>query len=217
MKETDLYEPIKQFLESLGYTVKGEIGAIDIFAMKNEQSMAIELKTQITLKLIYQAVERQKIADDVYIAIPKTALKSHRNNYRSFILLLRRLGLGLMIVQNDFVHIICDPADYDLELSKKRNKNKHIQLTKEFKNRNNDLNIGGSRGKRFTVYREKAILIAKALNEVEVMSPKQIKEKTLVLETTSILQKNYYGWFSRIDRGQYTLTGKGKEEVQTYE
>ncbi|MBU1092824.1 MAG: hypothetical protein KKH01_00030 [Firmicutes bacterium] len=217
MKETDLYEPIKQFLESLGYTVKGEIGAIDIFAMKNEQSIAIELKTQITLKLIYQAVERQKIADDVYIAIPKTALKSHRANYRSFILLLRRLGLGLMLVQNDLVSIISDPAEYDLELSKKRNKKKHIQVTNEFKNRNNDLNIGGSKGKRLTVYREKTILLAKVLNEVEVMSPKQIKEKTLVLETASILQKNYYGWFCRVNRGQYTLTDKGKEEMRNYE
>ncbi len=213
MKETELYAPIKYFLESLGYTVKGEVGAIDVFAMKKEESIAVELKNQITLKLIYQAIDRQKIADDVYIAIPKLALKSHQTNYRSFILLLRRLGIGLMVIQNDMVNIVIDPSQYDLELSKKRNKKKHINLINEFKNRNNDSNIGGSKGKRLTVYREKAIIVAKVLFEGEIMSPKQIKDMTGIIETSSIMQKNYYNWFNRVSHGRYELTENGKIEI----
>lgn len=213
MKETELYEPIKVYLEKLGYIVKGEVGAIDIFAMKDEQSIAIELKNQITLKLIYQAIERQKIADDVYIAVPKSALKSHQINYRSFILLLKRLSLGLIIVQNDSISVLLDPSEYDLELSKKRNKKKHIKLIKEFKNRSSDLNIGGSRGKKMTVYREKTILIAQTIQEYKILSPKLIKEMTGIAETPSILQKNYYGWFYRVRQGLYALTDQGILEI----
>ncbi|MCF7930586.1 MAG: hypothetical protein K9L02_03640 [Acholeplasmataceae bacterium] len=214
MKETDLYEPIKVYLESLGYTVKGEVGAIDVFAMKNEESIAIELKNQITLKLIYQAIERQKIADDVYIAIPNKAIKSHQANYRSFMLLLRRLSIGLIVVQDHTASVLLDPADYDLDLSKKRNKKKHSKLVKEFSNRNNDLNIGGSKGKRMTVYKEKAILIAQTIHDYKILSPKIVKEMTGVIETSSILQKNYYGWFYRVRQGLYALTDQGISEIE---
>lgn len=217
MKETELYEPIKTYLESFGYTVKGEVGAIDVFAMKKEESIAVELKTQITLKLIYQAIERQKLADDVYIALPKSALKSHQINYRSFILLLRRLSIGLIVVHNHSISVVVDPKEYDLEMSKKRNKKKHSKLIEEFINRNNDLNIGGSRGKRLTVYREKVILVAKAVFEYKILSPKQIKELTGITEAPSILQKNYYGWFYRVRQGQYELTDKGKLEIESFE
>lgn len=216
MKETELYEPIKTYLESLGYIVKGEVGAIDVFAMKKEDSIAVELKKQITLKLIYQAIERQKLADDVYIAIPKSALKSHQTNYRSFILLLRRLSIGLMVVQNNIVNVMIDPSEYDLEMSKKRNKKKHVKLIEEFKNRSSDTNIGGSRGKKMTVYREKAILVAKTINEYKILSPKQIKEITGVAETSSILQKNYYDWFYRVRQGLYALSEKGILEIDSF-
>ncbi|MBU1142504.1 MAG: hypothetical protein KKH92_02545, partial [Firmicutes bacterium] len=106
MLETELFQPIKEFLENQGYQVKGEIGAIDCFAMKNNESIAVELKTSITLKLIYQAVERQKIADSVYVAIPKSAIASHRSQYKSFLLLLRRLSVGLLIVSSSGVEVL---------------------------------------------------------------------------------------------------------------
>jgi len=211
MRETELYEPIKIYLESIGYAVKAEVGAVDVFAMKHEQSIAIELKTQINLKLIYQAVERQKVCDDVYIAIPKSAMKSHQNSYRSFMLLLRRLSIGLIVVHDNIAEVMLDPSDYNLSASKNRNKKKHAKLIKEFSHRKNDLNIGGTKGQRFTAYREKAILIAQTLS-LGVLSPKTIKQITKVEETASILQKNYYGWFERVSRGQYTLTEKGIKE-----
>lgn len=214
MKETELYEPIKAYLESLGYIVKGEVGAIDVFAMKDEESIAIELKNQITLKLIYQAIERQKIADDVYIAVPKSAIKSHQVSYRSFILLLKRLSVGLMVVQNNSVSVLLDPSEYHLELSKNRNKKKHSKLVNEFKNRNNDVNIGGSKGKKMTVYREKAILIAQTIHDYKMLSPKLIKEMTGISETPSIVQKNYYGWFYRVRQGLYALTEQGIQEIE---
>ena len=208
MKETELYTPVKQYLESIGFSVKGEIGAVDVFAMKGEQSIAVELKNQISLKLIYQAIERQKVCDDVYIAIPKKAMKSHQSNYRSFMLLLRRLSIGLMLINGEQVTILLDPSDYNLTASKNRNKKKQLRLINEFNNRKNDLNVGGTRGQKLTAYREKAIKIAQTL-KLGTLPLKTIKQMTGVEETSSILQKNYYGWFFRVERGQYALTDKG--------
>ena len=37
MRETDLYEPIKQLLESQGYEVKGEVGPADVVAVRGEE------------------------------------------------------------------------------------------------------------------------------------------------------------------------------------
>ncbi|MFH0767864.1 MAG: DUF2161 family putative PD-(D/E)XK-type phosphodiesterase, partial [Bacillota bacterium] len=66
------------------------------------------------------------------------------------------------------------------------------------------------------VYREKAIKIANAIEKYGTLSPKSIKEMTLVIETASILQKNYYGWFTHISRGQYGLSESGLKEIRKY-
>lgn len=58
MEEKELYLPVKTFLENKGYQVKAEVKDIDVFAVKEHHSIAVELKTKITLKLIYQAIER---------------------------------------------------------------------------------------------------------------------------------------------------------------
>lgn len=216
MKETELFNPIKRYLEIQGFDVQGEVGAIDILAMKGESTVAIELKSKISLKLIYQAIERQKIVDDVYIAIPKIALKSHHSSIKFFYLLLKRLSIGLLIVDSDQVNVVIDVNDYDLLLSKKRNQKKRTKILNEFKNRENNINIGGSKGKKVTVYREKSIKIAAVIQAYGVLSPKMIKEITHIDETSSILQKNYYGWFVRIRRGLYTLSDDASTYIMEY-
>ncbi|MDO9629015.1 MAG: DUF2161 family putative PD-(D/E)XK-type phosphodiesterase [Acholeplasmataceae bacterium] len=213
MLETELFLPIKELLENQGYQVKGEIGAIDILAVKDEEVVAIELKTSITLKLIYQAIERQKIADIVYIAIPKSATVSHQNNIRSFHLLLRRLSIGLMVISKQGVEISLDAKDYDLNQSRNKNKKTKNKLLSEFKNRSSNKNLGGMRGKKMTFYREQALEILKVLHAHPGISPKEIKILTTNPNVSSILQKNYYGWFHRIERGSYTLSEKGIQEI----
>lgn len=215
MLETELFQPIKEFLENQGYQVKGEIGAIDCFAMKNNESIAVELKTSITLKLIYQAVERQKIADSVYVAIPKSAIASHRSQYKSFLLLLRRLSVGLLIVSSSGVEVLLDAKDYDLNQSRNRNKQHKHQLISEFNHRKSNANLGGMKGKKITFYKEQAIEILKVIHAHPGISPKEIKVLTDIKNIASILQKNYYGWFHRLDRGSYVLSDKGIEEIKT--
>ena len=46
MRETELYPPIKALFEAQGYTVKGEVGAADVVAMRgDEPAVIVELKT----------------------------------------------------------------------------------------------------------------------------------------------------------------------------
>ena len=214
MQETELFKPIESYLITQGYTVRGEIGSMDVFAMKGEHSIAVELKTSISLKLIYQAVERQKIADAVYIAVPKSAIKSHRDSYPSFILLLKRLSIGLLIIYADQVEVVLDAKEFDLSLSRKRNTAKKTKLIHEFTHLKQNVNIGGLRGKKMTLYKEKVIKIANVLLENPVLSPKQIKNYTQIEEVSSILQKNYYGWFMKHARGLYGLSELGVKEIE---
>lgn len=213
MKETELYNPVKEFLEKLGFSVKGEIGEVDVFAMNGEISIAVELKLNISLKLIYQAIQRQKIADYVYIAVPKRAIKSHKNNYKSLKLLLKRLSIGLIIVEQSLIKVVIEARDYDLAISKNKSKKK-TKILKEFTNRKNTLNIGGSNGKKITAYREKVIKIALIMQDNEIYSPLFLRKKTEIVETAAILQKNYYKWFIRVKRGQYVLSEVAKIELK---
>ena len=69
--EEDLYDPVKDFLLQKGYKVNGEVKDCDVTAMKDESLIVVELKKNLSVTLISQAVKRQKVADSVYIAIPK--------------------------------------------------------------------------------------------------------------------------------------------------
>lgn len=214
MEEKSLFEPIKRLLEDQGFIVKGEVKDIDMLALKDEIMLAVELKTNITLKLIYQAIERFKICDKVYLGIPNEAMKSHHKSLKSFLLLLRRLNLGLIIVKNGFAEVYLDALDYDVIKSKERNQRKKRKALNEFKLRENTHVLGGSKGVRMTHYREQVMKIAFTLNQLKIAAPKDIKLETQIDKTYSILHKNYYGWFERVERGKYQLSSLGKTEVE---
>lgn len=213
MEEKALFSPIKYLLEDKGFLVKGEINDIDILALKDDLMLAVELKTKITLKLIYQAIERFKVCEKVYLGVPFEAIKSHQKNMKSFNLLLRRLNLGLIVVKNGVAEVYLDALDYDVVKSKERNKRKKMKALNEFKLREDTRVLGGSKGIRMTFYREQVIKIAQTLQKLSIASPKTLKIETQIENTYSIIQKNYYGWFERVERGKYQLSKLGCDEV----
>ena len=123
MKETDLFFPVRDYLMALGYDVQGEILAADIFAKKEDDIIIVELKLTISLKLIYQALERKKITDHVYIATPLSIAKSHHRNNPQFYDLLKRLGVGLLAVNNQQVTCLL-ASDHSEPMKKKYQKKK---------------------------------------------------------------------------------------------
>ena len=63
LAETDLYRPVKQFLEAQGYVVKGEIGPCDVVAVRGDESpVVVELKERLSLSLVSST--RDHIAHD---------------------------------------------------------------------------------------------------------------------------------------------------------
>ena len=51
MLETELYLPVKAFLEAQGYRVRGEVKNCDIAATKDDELLIVELKTSANMTL----------------------------------------------------------------------------------------------------------------------------------------------------------------------
>jgi len=216
MKESDLFEPIKKYLESNGYKVRAEVKNCDVTATKDDELIIIELKLSANLQLFIQATDRQRITDSVYVAIPKPSIRS-KKHWKGIRHILRRLELGLIFVDVDNpvnpVEIVFHPIEFQRKKISMRKK----AIIKEIESRSQNLNVGGSNKKKIvTAYKENAIQIAVYLKEIGATTPKKLREYDSGKKTLSILYSNFYGWFQRIDRGIYDITVKGKQELNNF-
>ncbi len=209
LKETDLFLPIKDYFIKNGYTVDAEVKNCDVVCKKDDDLIIIELKKSFNMQLLYQALERKRIANYVFVAIK--APKSFKNkNVKNMISLLKTLNIGLITISfNKFanVQVVLTP-NFTKVNSKKRK-----SIFKELNDRNIQANIGGSSTKNaniLTAYKEKTIFIACALKKLKKASAKDIKNLTNIEDCYNILYKNYNGYFLKTkERGIYTLSEKG--------
>ncbi|MEE9387644.1 MAG: DUF2161 family putative PD-(D/E)XK-type phosphodiesterase [Paracoccaceae bacterium] len=208
-KETDLYPPVKAFLQGQGYEVKAEIGAVDVMAIRGDDDpVIVELKTGFSLSLFHQAVDRQGVTDDVYICVPRGTGKVFAKALKDNTRLCRRLGVGLLTarLRDGFVQAHCDPAPYRPVKSARRKG----QLLREFQRRVGDPNAGGqTRVGLVTAYRQDAMLCAGFLAENGASKGAVVAAATGVPTATRIMAADHYGWFERAGRGVYQLTAKG--------
>ncbi|WML26471.1 DUF2161 family putative PD-(D/E)XK-type phosphodiesterase [Neobacillus sp. OS1-33] len=215
--EIDLYKPIQTHFVREGYKVYGEVKDCDIVALRDEELVVIELKLNLTVDLLMQAAKRQRITDKVYVAIPKPKHRLNSKQWSDKIHLIRRLELGLIVVsspgKSGRAEIIFEPTPFQ----RRKNKRKRDSILKEINGRSADYNIGGSnRTKIMTAYKENCIQIACYLENLGPLAPRMLIQLGSGKNTSSILTKNYYGWFERIKRGTYVITEKGKEEMKEY-
>ena len=170
--EEDLYAPIRDYLEECGFLVKGEVNHCDVTAMKDDVVLVVEMKLLLNLDEILQAVLRQRVADIVYIAVPKKGNLLFTKRWQNICHLLRRLEIGLLLVslrgEHSFVELALEAKPFDRQRSRAVSGHKRVSLIKEFESRSGDLNTGGSTGKRIiTAYRENAIHIAVLLRNTK--------------------------------------------------
>lgn len=195
MRETELYDPVKTFLEGQGYCVEAEIGPADIVAQRDdEEPVIVEMKTGFSLSLFHQAIARQAITDAVYIAVPQAAGRASYKALQNNIALCRRLGLGLLTVRlkDGFVTAHLDPAPYRPRKSKLRKDG----LQKEFSRRVGDPNTGGSnRRTLMTAYRQDALRCAAILAEEGPLKAAIVAKKSDVACARIIMADDHYGWF----------------------
>lgn len=212
--ETDLYQPVHDYLVAQGYTVRSEVRDCDIAAVKDDALVVIELKLKLTLAFLAQGTKRQELTEAVYLAIPRPPNRQKWNAQTKDVRrLLRRLELGLLLVSKHSVEIVFHP----LPAERQKRKAKRRVVLEEIENRSADYNQGGStRKKLVTAYRENAIRIASCLSVLGPCSPAQLRKLGTCEKTHGILYRNVYGWFERQDRGVYALSARGRSELSGY-
>ncbi len=212
-REQDLYPPIKALFERQGYTVKGEVGAADIMAVRDgSEPVIVELKLRFSLALFHQAVARLKITDQVYLGVSKPTGRTARRALRDNLALCRRLGLGLITVRADgAVEVQCDPGPY----APRKNKAKAGRMLREFDRLQGDPNSGGAtRHGIVTAYRQDALKCAAHLAEHGACKGAEVAKSTGVAEATRLMRTNHYGWFDKVEKGVYALTDAGQEGLK---
>ena len=216
VRETDLYEPVKRLLEARGYVVKAEVGAVDIVACRDgEEPLVVELKTGFSLALFHQAVERLKLTDLVYVAVPAGSGRADAKALRRNVQLCKCLGIGVMTVcsATAAVDVLADPlAARPRKASRPRQK-----LLREFARRTGDPNTGGqTRARLMTSYRQDALRCLGVLRETGPAKAASVATAVGVLRARTIMADNHYGWFVRVERGIYALSPAGKAAAEAF-
>ncbi|MGJ4939690.1 DUF2161 domain-containing phosphodiesterase [Bradyrhizobium sp. HKCCYLS1011] len=212
--ETALYMPVKRFLETLGFSVKGEIGGCDVVALKGDDPPIVvicELKQAFNLELLLQAVDRAGASDETWIAANLSARGKGREGDARYRNLCRRLGFGMLgVTTGGDVEVLVAPAT----TAPRRNPKKRSRLVSEHQRRKGDPALGGStRAPIMTAYRQQALACASAL----ATGPKRVRDlRPEIPDAAKILLRNVYGWFDRTERGVYALTESGRAALRRW-
>lgn len=202
--------------------MKGEVGAADMVAVPVRaregdaiEPIIIELKTGFSLSLFHQAINRQSMSDQVYIAVPRKPGKAALVAIRKNKMLCRRLGLGLITVRlsDGLVKVQCDPAPF----TPRKMKARKTKLLSEFETRHGDPNPGGmTREGLMTSYRQGALRCAKVLYDEGACKGAYVAKMAGFDNATRLMAANHYGWFEKVDRGIYGLTPEGAKALREH-
>lgn len=210
--ETSLYSPIKAFLESAGYTVKGEIAGCDVVGLSDSDPPLVvicELKLTFNLELILQAVDRASISDEVWIAARVSARGKGRENDKRYRDLCRRLGIGMLgVADNGEVRVLVSASS---PLPRKNAKRRSRLVSEHTRRRGDPARGGSTKVPIMTAYRQQALACAVAL-AAGPLRPRDLKATAPT--AGRILLANHYGWFEKIDKGIYGLTQAGRDALE---
>lgn len=214
-RESALAGPVKAWLEAGGHEVRSEVGDCDLLARIGDELVAVELKLRLNLEVILQAVDRQRIADRVFVAVPDRGREDRTGRMRRILGMLKRLEIGLLrVTPAGQVRMDLEGLPFDRARSVRSNRGRRVRLLKEFDARHGDRNTGGVRGQRImTAYREQALLLAHLLDRDGPATAAALRRLGAGDKAHAILYKNHYGWFDREGAGRYGLNDKGKAEL----
>ncbi len=216
--EIDLYAPICDFFTKQNYNVKSEVKGCDVVAQKGNDIVIVEMKKAFQLKLVYQAIDRQTICKNVFVAIARPVKPQNTKQFQNMLKLLKRLGIGLLTVAIDStiktVDVILQPNNNTAFKNNKKTK----KLLLEMQQRTGDYNIGGmTRKKIITAYKEKALELCCVLQQKEEISYAFLRKNNVTESHIKMLGTNVYQWYERVSRGVYRLSEEGKKALEQKE
>ena len=179
----------------------------------DDEPIIIELKTGFSLTLFHQAINRQSMSDNVYVAVPRKSGKAALTALRRNKMLCRRLRLGLITVKLSDGHVVvhCEPKPF----TPRKIKAKKTKLLSEFDKRHGDPNKGGMTSSgQMTSYRQGALRCAKVLHDEGACKASYVAKMAGVEKARNLMADNHYGWFEKIDRGVYGLTPLGAKALE---
>ena len=179
------------------------------------EPIIVEMKVGFTLSLFHQAIKRQAMTDQVYIAVPRKTGKAALVAIRRNKMLCRRLNIGLLTVRMESgqVDMHCAPAPF----TPRKQKAKKTKLLKEFASRHGDPNEGGMTSiGMMTSYRQGALRCAKVLHDEGACKGSYVAKMAGFEKATKLMAANHYGWFERVDTGIYGLTRSGAKALEEH-
>jgi hypothetical protein len=217
LRESDLYAPVKRHLETIGYTVRGEVGKCDVLGVNGDVMIAVELKLTWGLQVLYQALRRLPSVDLVYVGVAVAQGRTARRNWDmqvpDAVRLSRMLGVGLLSVRDSKVVVHADPTPYRPRKQPKL----RARLLSEFVRRSGDHNVGGTNKRpRVTAYREDALACALVLAGSGAMKGAAVRDATGIPKASAILRDDVYGWFEKTGRGTYDIAPAGRAALTAY-
>lgn len=219
MRETELYEPIRRWLQGQGYIVSAEVGHCDVVAHppgEPEEMIVVELKTRMSLDLVLQAALRKELTQAVYVAVPLKGSRTRLRNGRAVRNLLRRLETGLIVVRflqrSVRVEVLLHPRPFAPRTAHRR----RSRIISEIDGRYAEFDAAGQPGSepRLTAWRQRSLRIALLLEDQSDASPMEIRRRGGPAQTQMILSKNTYGWYERVSRGRYRLSQAGRQALR---
>lgn len=217
LMEADLYEPVKMLLEKQGYQVRGEVKNCDIVGknLETDEMIIVELKKSFNLKLLYQAMDRRTITNQVYVGIFRP--KSYRSkSVQQMLRLLREVGIGLITVSDTKLKL----AEVVLYPNAKKpvNKKRRQYVDKEYSQRTQDRNSGGiNKTKIITAYKEASVLALCHMEAYDTLNTYYLKKYGYADKVRNALKSNCFGWFEKAGRGTYGMSASGVEALDNEE
>jgi len=215
-RETSLYTPVKRFLESLGFEVKGEVCGCDLVALRGDEPPIVvigELKLGFNLELVLQGINRTAACDEVWLAV-RMAVRGGRENDPRVRKLCRFLGFGLLgVLSTGRVEVLVEPGPW----RPRRDPKRRSRLVNEHRRRIGDPAMGGTtKVPIMTAYRQQALRCAGLLLSNGPMKLSLLRAAADAPNAAAILQQDVYGWFERVERGIYMVSPKGRDGLERF-
>ena len=107
MKETDLAKPVADWMRSKGYTVYSEVPiferVVDMVGVNGNELLVVELKLNLSWKVIRQAYTSQLVSNKVYVGVSTNPRKSSIEKCKKY-------GIGVLRITN-IVEILLEPSE----------------------------------------------------------------------------------------------------------